>query len=103
MTLELDDAKLSQDDVVKAVTAAGYGASLRDNDSTPSGKAKTQKKNSQAEVLQQELTATRKRLYWSLFFCALLMVITMLPMVGITFSFFEGAQKRRPLPSHSSC
>ena len=30
MTLELDDAKLSQDDVVKAVTAAGYGASLRD-------------------------------------------------------------------------
>ena len=93
MTLELDDAKLSQDDVVKAVTAAGYGASLRDNDSTPSGKAKTQKKNSQAEVLQQELTATRKRLYWSLFFCALLMVITMLPMVGITFSFFEGAQK----------
>ena len=48
MTLELDDAKLSQDDVVKAVTAAGYGASLRDNDSTPSGKTKTQKKNSQA-------------------------------------------------------
>ena len=93
MTLELDDAKLSQDDVVKAVTAAGYGASLRDNDSNPSGKVKTQKKNSQAEVLQQELTATRKRLYWSLFFCALLMVITMLPMVGITFSFFEGAQK----------
>ena len=93
MTLELDDAKLSQDDVVKAVTAAGYGASLRDNDSSSSGKVKTQKKNSQAEVLQQELTATRKRLYWSLFFCALLMVITMLPMVGITFSFFEGAQK----------
>ena len=93
MTLELDDAKLSQDDVVKAVTAAGYGASLRDNDSNPSGKVKTQKKNSQAEVLQQELTATRKRLYWSLFFCALLMVITMLPMVSISFSFFEGAQK----------
>lgn len=93
MTLELDDAKLSQDDVVKAVTAAGYGASLRDNDSNPSGKAKTQKKNSQAAVLQQELTATRKRLYWSLFFCALLMVITMLPMAGITFPFFEGAQK----------
>lgn len=89
MTLELDDAKLSQDDVVKAVTAAGYGASLRDNDSNPSGKTKTQKKNSQAEVLQQELTATRKRLYWSLFFCALLMVITMLPMVGITFSFLR--------------
>ena len=93
MTLELDDTKLSQDDVVKAVTAAGYGASLRDNDSNPSGKAKTQKKNNQAAVLQQELTATRKRLYWSLFFCALLMVITMLPMAGITFPFFEGAQK----------
>ena len=83
MTLELDDAKLSQDDVVKAVTAAGYGASLRDNDSNPSGKVKTQKKNSQAEVLQQELTDTRKRLYWRLLFCAHLMMITMLPKDGI--------------------
>ena len=38
MTLELDDAKLSQDDVVKAVTAAGYGAgafSLRCGHSCP--------------------------------------------------------------------
>ena len=44
MTLELDDAKLSQDDVVKAVTAAGYGASLRDNDSNPPGKARLKRK-----------------------------------------------------------
>lgn len=43
MTLELDDAKLSQDDVVKAVTAAGYGASLRDNDSTPLGQGQDSK------------------------------------------------------------
>ena len=103
MTLELDDAKLSQDDVVKGSDGGRLRRQLRDNDSNPSGKTKTQKKNSQAEVLQQELTATRKRLYWSLFFCALLMVITMLPMVGITFSFLRERKKRRPLPSHSSC
>ena len=44
MTLELDDAKLSQDDVVKAVTAAGYGASLRITTRTPRARPRLKRK-----------------------------------------------------------
>ena len=93
MTLDLDESKLTDADIVKAVTQAGYGVCLREEKGPGRGSKAAAQGPSRKEAQELELAAARRRLYWSIFFCALLMVITMLPMAGVRFPFFEGAHK----------
>lgn len=89
LVLELDDSKLTTEDVQNAVRQAGYGAVVRDTQ----GQEKTSKEqripNARGSADGNELRQVRWRLYASLFFCAVLMVLTMAPMAGIEWSVFH--------------
>ena len=90
MSLEMDETVLSAGDIEEAVRQAGYGVSVRQ----PVGKKAARKAQSASKdsngTLRRELAAARKRLYGSLFFCVLLMIVTMLPMAGVALPMFEG-------------
>lgn len=94
LVLDLDESRLSAQDVVKAVTDAGYGASVREDDAPMSaGTAKKKSRKAKAgpdDSQIRELAATKKRLYTSLFLCAVLMVVSMAPMMGVTLPYLTG-------------
>ena len=95
MVVEFDENKVLEDDIVKAVVDAGYGAELVGFEKV-SGKSKKvddlamdfeNLKRSQIE----ENKKMKTRLIWSFVFLIPLFYIAMAPMIGLpTFWFFEG-------------
>ena len=86
MAADFDETVLSADDIIKAVTNAGYGASLPDN----AGKGQTAP---QTNSIEDELSSMKRRLLWSFVFLLPLFYITMGHMLGAPLpSFLTGYQ-----------
>ena len=84
MVAEFDENALSTDDIIKAVTDAGYGASV------PNAANKASEKASETD---DALTAMKSRLIWSFVFLAPLFYITMGHMLGAPLpAFLTGHQ-----------
>jgi len=74
MAVEYDESVLSADDIINAVTAAGYGASLPgEADKTPAVRT---------NAMEEELASMKRRLIWSFVFLVPLFYITMGHMLG---------------------
>lgn len=79
MSVEFSPEATSEGKIIQAVIDAGYGASAKNENvkSTPAGEnAKEEEANKQTAIMKRRLT-------WSIVFCALLMWVAMAPMVGI--------------------
>lgn len=76
LTAEYDESMLAPDDIINAVTAAGYGASVYD----PA--AARERRN---DPLKRELAEMRRRLILSFCFFIPMMYLTMGHMVGLPF------------------
>ena len=79
MVAEFDETSLSTDDIIKAVTDAGYGASV------PNATNKTPEK---ANETLDELAAMKRRLIWSFAFLVPLFYLTMGHMMGAPLPTF---------------
>jgi len=77
MSVEFDDSKVSEKDIIKAVESAGYGASIK-GDSKSAGKT-----SEREDPYELELSKMRKRLLYSLIFMVPLMYIAMGSMMGL--------------------
>lgn len=92
LVLDVDDARLSAEDVVKAVTDAGYGAKLaQEGGAAAKKRSAKQVSDEQAKAAQEELNRTRTRLWVSIVLCAVLMVVSMAPMMGVELPYLTGA------------
>ena len=86
MAAEFDEGMLSPDDIIHAVTAAGYGASLP-------GKPGKISAAPQANAVEDELASMKRRLIWSFAFLIPLFYITMGHMLGAPLpAFLTGYQ-----------
>ena len=74
MVAEYDESAVSQQDIISAVSAAGYGASLPGGEA----KARTERPGGSGE----ELAAMKRRLIWSFVFLIPLFYISMGHMMG---------------------
>ncbi|MBR2934999.1 MAG: heavy metal translocating P-type ATPase [Oscillospiraceae bacterium] len=79
MVAEFDENALSTDDIIKAVTDAGYGASVPN---------KANKISEKAHETDDELTAMKSRLIWSFVFLAPLFYLAMGHMMGAPLPTF---------------
>ena len=78
LLVEYDDNKLSEEDILKAVSNAGYSASVHGE--TAEGK-KT--KEERVDVYEEELKEKKNQLKYSLLFLIPLMYVAMGPMMGL--------------------
>lgn len=79
MTVEYDEGAYLDNDVLKAVVDAGYGASLRSNDPAS---LQIDKENTSMDVFELERIHMKKRWVGSLYFLVPLMYLSMGPMAG---------------------
>lgn len=79
---EFDETTLSPGDIIKAVSEAGYGASL------PEETGKTRTAPSPTNVMEQELASMKHRLVWSFVFLIPLFYISMGHMLGAPLPVF---------------
>ncbi len=86
MIAEYDEAKLSSDDIIQAVVASGYGASLPQ----AAGKAAPQAPN---QTMEDELASMKRRLILSFIFFIPLFYVSMGHMLGAPLpSFLTGME-----------
>lgn len=89
MQVEYDEARVTEKDIVKAVTEAGYGAfpaasaMNRDNVSP----ARSPHENPAAKAARESIEEWKQRLTWSLIFLAPTLVLSMTPMFSGIFGF----------------
>lgn len=82
MSVDYNEDKISVEDIINAVSKAGYEASLKDK-----------KKNSNNDLKEIEEDNTKFRLKISFFFMVILMYVAMGPMIGLPiFEIFKGSK-----------
>ena len=85
MMADFDESVLSADDIIQAVKASGYGASLP---ARAGAKAEERRPN---DILQEELAGMKRRFVWSLVFLLPLFYLSMGHMLGMPIpSFLSG-------------
>lgn len=90
MRVKYDPGQVADEDIVQAVTQAGYGASVRTK--TRQGEQTSAVGQSQ-NIVDVEIQAMKNRLIYSLLFMVPLMYISMGPMVNLPIpSFLSGLQ-----------
>ena len=77
MTADFDESVLSAENIIQAVKAAGYGASL------PARAGAKAEERRPDDVLQQELTGMKRRFVWSMVFLLPLFYLSMGHMMGL--------------------
>lgn len=92
MTVEFDDAKTNVGEIVKAVTDAGYGASEKSEDKGTS--VQTSDPALEAKKASEEM---KFRLWISLIFAGILMVLAMGPMLGMPLPEFLRGTRNAPI------
>lgn len=92
MTVEFDDAKTNVGEIVKAVTDAGYGASERSEDK--GGSVQTADPALEAKKASEEM---KFRLWVSLIFAGILMILAMGPMLGMPLPEILSGTKNAPI------
>lgn len=94
MQVEYDESRLSQQDIIAAVTDAGYGASVFE----AAGK-QAEKKDDGGDAIEKEMKSMKQRLVVSIVFLAPLMYVAMyhmfydwfgLPIPGFVMAAFHG-------------
>lgn len=78
MTVDYDETKTGLEQIIQAVTDAGYGASEKQAAGSPAAKSVDPTLAAKKEAAQM-----KTRLYVSLFFAAILMMLAMGPMIGM--------------------
>lgn len=101
MQVEFDDTKTSPAEIIKAVEAAGYGASLKDSKNPGNGKGSPQNTEDALSLQQKNIANMKKRLIISVIFLVPLMYVSMGHMIygwlgvelpPVTRNFFHGEQ-----------
>jgi Cu+-exporting ATPase len=88
MTVTFDETAVSEQDIVQAVIAAGYGAS---GEKATAVAPLADTKKAASALAEKQDREMKRRLWWSLVFLALLMTVSMGHMVGIPLpSFMSG-------------
>ncbi len=88
MTVTFDETAVSEQDIVQAVIAAGYGAS---GEKATAAAPLADTKKAASALAEKQDREMKRRLWWSLVFLALLMNVSMGHMVGIPLpSFMSG-------------
>ena len=90
MQVEFDESKLSTDDIITAVTQAGYGASVK-MDNTQSNAVQTTTSVNRENPMETQLKEMKHRLIVSFVFLIPLMYVSMGHMIGLPLpSFLSG-------------
>ena len=90
MSVDYDENALSSDDIVDAVTRAGYGAALEDEGKNA---VKSAGRSEPGDAARKAYLAMKRRLTWSIVFTVPLFYISMGHMMGWPLpSFFLGTQ-----------
>lgn len=90
MSVDYDESALSSDDIVDAVTKAGYGAALENAEKKT---AKSAGRNNPGDAARKAYLAMKRRLTWSIVFTVPLFYISMGHMMGWPLpSFFLGTE-----------
>lgn len=77
MQVEFDDAKTDTGKIIKAVEEAGYGASVKSEQSSSQGKAKGEMQEDAVSIQQKNIAGMKKRLIISIIFLVPLMYVSM--------------------------
>ena len=92
MTVNYDETKTGLEQIIQAVTNAGYGANEKQAAGSPAAKSVDP-----ALAAKKEAAQMKTRLYVSLFFAAILMVLAMGPMVGMPLPEVMSGTKGAPI------
>ena len=92
MTVDYDETKTGLEQIIQAVTDAGYGASEKQAAGSPAAKSVDPTLAAEKEAAQM-----KTRLYVSLFFAAILMMLAMGPMVGMPLPEVMSGTKGAPI------
>lgn len=92
MTVDYDETNTGLEQIIQAVTDAGYGASEKQAAGSPSAKSVDPTMAAKKEAAQM-----KTRLYVSLFFAAILMMLAMGPMVGMPLPEVMSGTKGAPI------
>ena len=92
MTVDYDETKTGLEQIIQAVTDAGYGASEKQAAGSPAAKSADPTLAAKKEAAQM-----KTRLYVSLFFAAILMMLAMGPMVGMPLPEVMSGTKGAPI------
>ena len=92
MTVDYDETKTGLEQIIQAVTDAGYGASEKQAAGSPAAKFVDPTLAAKKEAAQM-----KTRLYVSLFFAAILMMLAMGPMVGMPLPEVMSGTKGAPI------
>lgn len=92
MTVDYDETKTGLEQIIQAVTDAGYGASEKQAAGSPAAKSVDPTLATKKEAAQM-----KTRLYVSLFFAAILMMLAMGPMVGMPLPEVMSGTKGAPI------
>ena len=92
MTVDYDETKTGLEQIIQAVTDAGYGASEKQAAGSPAAKSVDP-----ALAAKKEAAQMKTRLYVSLFFAAILMMLAMGPMVGMPLPEVMSGTKGAPI------
>ena len=92
MTVDYDETKTGLEQIIQAVTDAGYGASEKQAAGSPAAKSVDPTLAAKKEAAQM-----KTRLYVSLFFAAILMMLAMGPMVGMPLPEVMSGTKGAPI------
>ncbi len=91
LTVDFDENKISEQDIINAVNSIGYGATLFGSHRKESGLKAEWAERRKAE--EEKEVAMKKRLISSIIFLVVLMYITMGHMIGLPLpSFLEGTE-----------
>ena len=92
MTVDYDETKTGLEQIIQAVTDAGYGASEKQASGSPAVRAVDP-----AVTAKKEAAKMKTRLFVSLIFVAILMVLAMGPMVGMPLPEVMSGTKGAPI------
>ena len=92
MTVNYDETKTGLEQIIQAVTNAGYGANEKQAAGSPAAKSVDP-----ALAAKKEAAQMKTRLYVTLFFAAILMVLAMGPMVGMPLPEVMSGTKGAPI------
>lgn len=92
MTVDYDETKTGLEQIIQAVTDAGYGASEKQASGSPAARAVDP-----AMTAKKEAAKMKTRLFVSLIFAAILMVLAMGPMVGMPLPEVMSGTKGAPI------
>ena len=92
MTVDYDETKTGLEQIIQAVTDAGYGASEKQASASPAVRAVDP-----AVTAKKEAAKMKTRLFVSLIFVAILMVLAMGPMVGMPLPEVMSGTKGAPI------